>query len=279
MRSATAHDRLRLRSAKSLFGRCVVLFVSGLIYGFQCQVYADEIPDYAREQRIAEQIEPQIFDGEALWLEANSREFLAIHMLSEDPKGTVIILHGRDVSPEDQNVAGPMRVGLAENNWSTLALQMPVLAKGKKYYDYLPILNFAHGRIEAAINYLRSQGEETIILAGHSCGAHMANHWLNDRGEKMIQGYIAIGLGTTDAGQDLKTPFPIGNMTVPVLDIYGSEEYPRPLAMVPERRALIEQNGNASSAQIKVDGANHYFSGAGEILTERVLEWLDSADF
>lgn len=262
-----------------MFGRCFVLLVSGLMCGIQWQVYADEIPDYAREQRIAEQIEPQIFDGEAIWLEANGREFLAIHMLSEDPKGTVIILHGRDVSPEDQNVAGPMRVGLAENNWSTLALQMPVLAKGKKYYDYLPILNFAHGRIEAAIIHLRSQGEETIILAGHSCGAHMANHWLNARGDKMIQGYIAIGLGTTDAGQDLKTPFPIGNMTVPVLDIYGSEEYPRPLAMVPERQDLIEQNGNASSAQIKVDGANHYFSEAGEVLTERVLEWLDSADF
>ncbi|MGI9319521.1 MAG: DUF3530 family protein [bacterium] len=245
----------------------------------QITVFADETPDYDREQRIAEQIEPQIFDGEAVWLEANDREFLGIYMPADEPKGTVIILHGRDVSPEDQNVAGPMRVGLAESGWSTLALQMPVLAKGKKYYDYIPILKFSHARIEAAIQFVRSQSKEAVILAGHSCGAHMANHWLNAKGEKMIQGYIAMGLGTTDAGQDLKTPFPIGNMTVPVLDIYGSEEYPRPLAMVPERRALLDQNANSSSAQIEVEGANHYFTDAGEQLTQQVLGWLDSAQF
>ena len=253
--------------------------VCTILFGLIMPAAADQVPDYDREQRIVEQIEPQIFDGEAVWLTAGEREFLGIHMEADEPKGSVIILHGRDVSPEDQNVAGPLRVGLAENGWSTLALQMPVLAKGKKYYDYLPILHYGHQRIEAAIEFLRSNGEKTIVLAGHSCGAHMANHWLNANGDGLIQGYIAMGLGATDAGQELKTPFPIGNMSVPVLDIYGSEEYPRPLAMLPERQALLAQNANASSAQIEVEGANHYFADAGEQLTQQVLEWLNSARF
>ena len=259
--------------------RKLMLFSGAGLYCLLLPAFADQLPDYEREQRIAEQIEPQIFDGEAVWLEADDREFLAIHMQADDSKGSVIILHGRDVSPEDQNVAGPMRVGLAENGWSTLALQMPVLSKGKKYYDYLPILKFGHQRIEAAIDYLRSFGEETVVLAGHSCGAHMANDWLNLKGDSRIQGYIAIGLGATDAGQDLKTPFPIGNMTVPVLDIYGSEEFPRPLQMAQNRRDLLAQNANASSTQIEVDGANHYFTDAGDQLTEQVLNWLNNAQF
>ena len=115
--------------------------VCWILFGLIMPAAADEIPDYDREQRIVEQIEPQIFDGEAVWLPAGEREFLGIYMEADESKGSVIILHGRDVSPEDQNVAGPLLVGPAESGWSTLALQMPVLAKGKKYYDYLPFSN------------------------------------------------------------------------------------------------------------------------------------------
>ena len=240
---------------------------------------AEPLPDYQREQRIAEQIEPQIFDGEALWLNDGSREFLTIYTEADNPRGSVIVLHGRDVNPEDQNVVGPVRVFLAENGWSTLAIQLPVLEKGKKYYDYLPILEYAHPRINAAIDFLRERGEKVIVVASHSCGAHMANSWINKHGDQDIQGYIAMGLGATDAGQPLKTPIPIGNMSVPVLDIYGTGEFPGPLSMLDERRELLKKNGHPSSVQIAVEGADHYFHGFGEKLSEQILAWLNGAAF
>ena len=239
-------------------------------------IVGDVTPDYEREQRIAEQIEPDIFDGEAVWLSDGDREFLSIHIDVEEAKGAVILMHGRDVSPEEQELIGPLRVGLAEAGWTTLALQMPVLEKGKKYYDYLPILPFAHPRIEAAINFLREQGESPIILAAHSCGAHMTNSWLNTDPGVPIDGYIAMGLGATDSGQDLRTPFPIDRITVPVLDIYGSEEFPRPLSMVDERREMLARNGNPLSAQVVVEGANHYFTGYGDRMVEELSAWLDT---
>ena len=240
---------------------------------------ADEKPDYAREQRIAEQIEPDIFDGEAVWLSASEHQFLAIHLEAENSSGAVIVMHGRDSSPEEQYVAGPLRVELAEHGWTTLALQMPVLEKGKTYYDYIPIFPMAHKRIEAAIKFLRDQGEKTIILASHSCSAHMTNDWLNNTGDGSIQGYIAIGLGATDAGQKLKTSFPIGNMQVPVLDIYGTEEFPAPLSMLPERRNLLEKNGHPSSKQVAVEDADHYFTDASDALVEQVVLWLKQSSF
>ncbi|NKB77826.1 MAG: DUF3530 family protein [Gammaproteobacteria bacterium] len=232
-------------------------------------------PDFRREARIAEQIEPGIFDGEALWLNANNHDFLSVYLPVDDASGAVILMHGRDVSPEEQRLIGPLRVGLAEQGWSTLAIQMPVLEKGKTYYDYLPIIPYAHGRIEAAIDFLKKEGNDVIILASHSCGAHMANDWLNQNGDAQIAGYVAMGLGATDAGQELETPFPIANMTVPILDIYGSEEYPRPLGMVSERQEMLLKNGHPHSAQIIVEGANHYFSAQGDMMIELVGEWLN----
>ncbi len=241
--------------------------------------HAADVPDYAREQRIAEEIVPHLFDGEALWLTARDRTFLALYTQADEPVGAALILHGRDTHPEDGNVAGPMRVGLVEAGWSTLALQMPVLEKGKKYYDYLPILEFAHARIEAGLDFLRKQGYQTMVLAAHSCGVHMANDWLNRNGEQAIDGYVAMGLGATDQGQVLKTPFPIDRMTVPVLDIYGSEEYPRPLSMVSMRAEMLEKNGHPDSTQMVVEGAGHFFRDKGDTLTEMVANWLNTASF
>jgi pimeloyl-ACP methyl ester carboxylesterase len=236
-------------------------------------------PDYEREQRIAQQIEPQIFDGDAVWLNDGNREFLTIHMEADEPKGSVLILHGRDVNPEDQNVVGPVRVHLAENGWSTLAIQLPVLEKGKTYYDYLPILKFAHPRIEAAIDYLRQNGEETIIVASHSCGAHMTNSWINASNQQSIQGYIAMGVGATDAGQKLQTPFPFANMTVPILDIYGTDEFPGPLSMVDDRLDLLKKNGHPATTQIAMEGADHYFHDMGGELAQQILTWLNDTNF
>ena len=235
---------------------------------------ADNLPDYAREQRITEQIEPEIFDGEAQWLNDGERKFLGIYIHQENASGTVILLHGRDVSAEEQELINPLRVGLAENGWSTLSLQMPVLEKGKTYYDYLPILNFASPRIEAAITFARSQSDGKIIIAAHSCGAHMANNWFNQQPDHGVDGYIAMGLGATDKGQSLKTPIPIARLDIPVLDIYGSAEFSGPLGTVKNRLAMLKKNSHPYSEQIKVNGANHYFTGYGDIMVAHLSRWL-----
>jgi hypothetical protein len=243
-------------------------------------VRADNQPDYARETRLAEQVVDDIFDGEPVWLEANDHPFLGIHTLNEEQnKGTVIILHGRGYHPDWPEVAGPLRIGLVDAGWSTLSVQMPVLAKGRLYYDNLPLLKFARGRIESAIAYVAESSDQPIILAAHSCGAHMANDWLNNSGDSKIDGYIIMGAGATDYRQELQTPFPFANMRVPVLDLYGEFEFPRPLAMLPERQELLEAGDHPGSRLIMLPQADHYFHGAGDPLTEIVAEWLNTTDF
>ena len=58
-------------------------------------------PDYEREKRWADQIVPSILEGEIIWLEQiNSHKFLGIFMEADNPKGAIIIGHGRGWNPD-----------------------------------------------------------------------------------------------------------------------------------------------------------------------------------
>ena len=242
-------------------------------------VYADRTPDYQREARLANQIVDDIFDGEPVWLDANNHSFLGIQTFAENSRGTVIILHGRGYHPDWPEVAGPLRTGLVEAGWSTLSLQMPVLAKGSSYFDYIPIFKFSRGRLDAAIDYLQAQSDQPVILAAHSCGAHMANDWLTHNGDESIDGYIIMGAGATDYRQPLETPFPFAEMRVPILDLYGEHEFPQPIDLIPDRLDLLARGGHPDSAMVELPGTDHYFHDAGDALIEVVADWLDNTDF
>lgn len=234
-------------------------------------------PDYAREQRIASEITDTILDGEVVTLNDGSHDFMGILTTAEQPRGAVIILHGRGTHPDWEDVAHPLRTGLVEKGWTTLSLQMPVLEKEAKYYDYLPLLPNADKRIDAGIAYLKQQGIAPIVLAAHSCGAHMAMHWAESKGgDNSIAAYVGLGMGATDYQQDMAHPFPLDRMKVPVLDVYGEKEYPQVISMAPERKALIQKAGNPASKQMVLPAADHYFKDKGQELTAVVATWLNS---
>ena len=237
--------------------------------------------DLAREQRIHDQIVDAIFDGEPMTLNAESHEFLAIHTPSatEEVKGAAIILHGRGLHPNWETIVQPLRTALPEQGWDTLSIQLPVLGKEAKYFDYVPIFPESYPRIDAAIAYLRQHGIEKIVLIAHSCGAHMAMNWIDEYGDSAIDAYIGIGMGATDYQQPMVTSFPLEQMKVPVLDIYGSNDYPAVMRMAPERKAMIEEAGNPQSAQRVIDGAEHYFNNHNDQLIEVVSNWLSGLKF
>lgn len=236
---------------------------------------ADAKPNYEREQRLAEEIRDAIMDGKPVDLNDGQEDFLAIYTEAEQPRGAVIILHGRGFHPDWQDVAQPLRTGLVEKGWSTLSLQMPVLEKEAKYYDYVPLFPNASRRINAGIAFLKEQGVPATVLAAHSCGAHMAMHWVEEHGDKDIAAYVGMGMGATDYKQEMQQPFPLAGMKVPVLDVYGENEYPQVLKMAPERKQLMQQAGNADSKQQILPGSDHYFTDKGTELNAIVANWLN----
>ena len=233
-------------------------------------------PDLEREQRLADQTVDAILDGEPVYLTtADNTRFLAIEMQSMDgpPRRAAIILHGRGMHPDWSQVTAPLRTGLPAHGWSTLSLQMPVLAKDAKYYDYLPVFPVAVPRIEAGIRYLRDQGVERIVLIAHSCSVHMSMAWVEARGDSGIDAYIGIGMGATDYQQPMPGPFPLENIRVPLLAIYGSNDYPavhRQAAVITKKLPGL----HPASAVQEIPGADHYFNDADDALLSAVAAWL-----
>ena len=252
--------------------RFVITTLVGLLFSASFALASD----LAREKRLAEQNEELIFDGEVIYLESADHEFMNVYMETEAEKvkGAVIILHGRGFHSDWPKVVRPLRIGLTEDGWDTLSMQMPVLGKQARYYDYVPILSEAFPRIEAGIDFLKEQGYKKIILIAHSCSSHMVMAWVDANGFRDIDAFIGIGMGAIDYKQPMAKPLPLHKLKVPILDLYGSDEYPAVIRGARQRLDDIKRAGNEKSKQMMVMSADHYFTEKGDELLEIVSEWM-----
>ncbi len=228
-----------------------------------------------REARLGEEMTMNLFDGEVVEIDGGERDFLAAWIETDSPRGTVLLLHGRGFHPDWQDVVGPLRVRLAEAGWNTLSLQMPVLDVDAKYYDYVPTFPAADRRIDAGIAFARGRADGPVVVLAHSCGAHMIMHRIDGHGVDGIDALVTAGLGATDWGQDPVAPFPFAKVDIPFLDALGSAEYERVLNLAAARADTVNATHDAS-AQLFVDGADHYFKGKNVELGDAVASWLDA---
>ena len=261
-------------------GVLLVFSVAGS--GVVCSDVPGSLPDRAREQRLRDQIVDGLLDGEPIELRtAAGVDFLAIrtNSVTRPARGSVVILHGRGFHPDWADVVHPLRVGLTEHGWDTLSVQLPVLDKAAKYYDYYPVFPAAGERIEAALAAARNLSAGKVVLIAHSCGSHMAQHWMlsNDPETRQpFDAFVGIGMGATDFRQPMRDPFALDRLKVPVLDLYGDDDYPAVHRLADERLAALRVGGNPASVQIVVPHADHYFRDRGEELLKAVSDWLDT---
>ena len=230
--------------------------------------------DLEREKRLSDEIVDIIFDGEVQMLRDGGREFLGIYTQAEGSKYAALVLHGRGFHPDWVDVVQPLRVGLVEYGWNTLAIQLPVLTKDAKYYDYLAIFDEAIPRIKAGLDFLKSQGKTDIVIVAHSCGVHMSMHYIRQLGDAGLVGYVGIGMGATDYKQVMPQPFPLESMSIPVFDVYGANDFPAVHRLAPGRLRQVQQAGNPLSGQLVIDDSDHYFTNRGAVLLQTVGSWL-----
>mgnify|MGYP000647500774 CR=1 FL=1 len=176
--------------------------------------------DLAKEERWATQIVDSLMDGDAVYLNDGRSEFLALEMPASDgdTKRGAVVMHGTGVHPNWPTVVLPLRVGLAESGWHTLSIQMPVLANDADDTDYPPIYDGVPGRIDAAIDHLKGQGAETIVLVAHSQGATMAVYYLSHT-PRQVEGLIAVGMSGGIAGGPMDTLAQLPALKLPTLDL------------------------------------------------------------
>ena len=229
--------------------------------------------DLDKEKRWAGPVVEAILDGDAVWLNDGSNEFLGIYTESEESSNrAVVVMHGTGIHPDWQQVVQPLRVGLTEHNWNTLSIQMPILANDAEYSDYAPLYDEVAPRVDAAIKYLRSKGIKDIVLIGHSQGSSMAAYYLSATKQKLA-GFVAIGMGTFADDSRMDSISSLKKIQIPVLDLYGKEDLENIIASASDRAAAAKSSANKNYTQVVIAG-NHFFDDNEDLLLTTVAEWL-----
>jgi len=234
------------------------------------------ISDLAREQRIAEQISEALLVGEPLTLQAGDTPFLAIHTResTDYSHGAAIILHGRGAHPDWVDVVNPLRSELPEYGWQTLSIQLPVAAADASDWVYRDLIPEAAPRITAAVNYLRQQGVENLVLIGHSLGARMGLDYLAAGAPEALRAFVAVGLSADTRQPQQGTLKALRQLKVPMLDIFGSRDLESVAGSARARSLAAREVGLVGYRQTRVEGADHFFSGLSDTLVARVRAWL-----
>lgn len=248
---------------KLLFATIIIMSVNSLA------------SDLAKEKRWADQVVDAIIDGEAIWLDDGTSEFLGIYTEADNDKSrAVIVMHGTGIHPNWQQVVQPLRVGLIEHDWHTLSIQMPILPNEAEYHEYAPLYDEVAPRIDAAISHLRNNGIKTIVLIGHSQGATMTAYYLSTS-KQHVKGFVAIGMGTLAEDPRMDSIKALETIKTPVLDIYGDEDLEGVIKSVQARADAASKAGNRDYTQVEVAASNHFFDGTEEALIEAVAAWLE----
>lgn len=222
--------------------------------------------DYERETRWAEQVLPSILVGDPVWIEQpNGHKFLGIYTEAEKPRGAIIVGHGRGWNP-DWELYSLLRMKLAEQGYTTLSIQLPVLGPGAKVGDYIPTYDDAAERYDLAAHFLKDKGFTDIAIVSHSLGATMANEYLIRADETLVKAWVFVSIIN-----GLQEMFRI---KIPVMDVYGSEDWVITQVGGYEREKQIMKV--PGSRQVVLKDAPHFFEGKEDELTAVVVDFLDS---
>ena len=232
------------------------------------------IPDKSRESMIYEQSLSEIFDGKHLYIDYKFGKYSMLEVYNEDHNTAVLFLHGRGLSPNEQNLAYPVRVTLS-NLYNTYSLQLPVLKKQSTYLEYTKIFYDSDERILSALEHIYKKNNKVIIIA-HSCGVHMLMSFIQNKNfTNNISSLVLIGSGAVDKGEKLIYKYPYGKIKVPILDLFGENDFNLVLENANERKQLIKET-SAKSQQIKIKSSDHYHTDNSERVITFVKKWLSN---
>lgn len=224
--------------------------------------------DYAREKKWADEITPGIVIGDPVYLELKQgRKFLGIFTEAGNAKDGeeklgVVVVHGIGIHP-DWNMIGTLRTELAEYGYTTLSIQMPVLANDAQSAAYKPLFPEAAQRISVAVDYLQARGYKQIAIVSHSLGSAMSHGYALKNSSKLA-GWASLGMQA----------YAYAGIGIPVLDLYGERDLPNVLKKAHRRAASLK--GMPKARQVILAGSDHFFTGHEAEMVQEVKIFLDS---
>jgi dienelactone hydrolase len=233
--------------------------------------------DEKREAEFAESISNTLTVGKGVWLEAEGKKFLGVYTETARTggKGTVIILHDIGGHPNQQALIYGLRVFLPEHHWTTLALQMPLREAGVEKEEYYALFPAAAERIQAGIDYAKSNGAKNIVVVGYGLGGLMAAYALSEKvGDVKALAAISLLVPATEDKAAQTLAF-IGKIKMPMLDIYGALDVPDVTESARERRLAAKEN--TGYRQVKISDEGHAYLHDDGLLVKRIYSWLEAS--
>lgn len=246
-----------------------------LVFGLAVVLYPGVVPGSERERQLAERLSENVTSGEPVWLQAGAEKFLGLHnaALGALPRQAVLLVHNMGGHPDWPEVIAPLRADLPDYGWSTLSLQMPLLAPRALADDYGRTVVSAGRRIRAGIEFLREQGYSSIVVLGYGFGASQALASL--AGDKNVDGLVMVSILAREFLQPaLDLPSLLAKLEIPVLDIYARNDFPEVADNAPARRLAMSGSGAAVMTQRIIPGTDHYYTAQEQRLVEVVAGWL-----
>ena len=229
-------------------------------------------PDINRELMIYEQNLNEIFDGVHYYQTYLYGKYSSLKIYNENNKNAILYLHGRGLNPNEQNLAHPIRTKMSDV-FNTYSIQLPVLKKDSSYYEYTEIFYDSDERIKAAVDNILSTNNELTIIA-HSCGVHMLMSYIRKNTlSPHIKSIILIGSGAVDKGQKLLNPYPYDKISIPIMDIYGENDFSLVLKRSKDRRKYIKEI-SSTSKQVEIKLSDHYHEDNSNEIIDQVKKWL-----
>lgn len=220
--------------------------------------------DYAREKRWHDQVAPEILIGKPIYLkQKNGHKFLGIYTEAAKAKMALVVVHGMGIHP-DWGMIRTLREQLVDVGYTTLSIQMPVLAADAKPEEYPALFPEAVERLKLAVAYLKRKGYKRIAIVSHSNGSRMNRVYMATNPAD-VRAWVSLSLTRGDTYAGVKAP---------VLDLYGANDLPHVLSAAAKRKVSLK--GNAASKQMVIPDADHFFDGKEEAMIKAVKGFLDS---
>jgi hypothetical protein len=224
----------------------IVLLIGSALAGAACAA-----PDYVREKHLAGELAPSIAAAEAVALKTSAgRTFLGLLRAAKKPRAALILVHGAGVHP-DFGLVGKLRTLLVDRGYTSLSIQMPVLAADANAAEYVALFPEAGQRLEAAMAYLRAREMDRIGLISHGMGTRMANEFIVRHPNAQFMAWLPLSASTGRLESLARVRFPI-------FDIYAEHDLDAVRRGAAGRAKVLR--GHRGSKQAMVYGTNHDFA-------------------
>jgi triacylglycerol esterase/lipase EstA (alpha/beta hydrolase family) len=238
---------------------------AGMATLFSLTVLGDTaVADYAREKKWADEVVPGLVVGDPVYLQTprGHHKFLTLFTPVAGTDKAVIVVHGMGIHP-DWGLVGTLRTELADLGFTTLSIQMPILAADAKIEAYPPTFPEAAERIGEAVNFLKAKGYTKLAIVSHSIGSESSMVYLAGKPDAAVKVWVSLGLSNDNYAA----------VKLPVLDMFGENDLPTVLEGAKKRKASLK---SAVSQQLVIANADHLYTGHEADMVAAVADYLNA---